>query len=106
MPYSASASRQSLLAYCLPRSLWKITPACLLGWRLNHAMRSASMTMSRVRSKRRLQPITWRLNRSITTARNNPPSSVAMYLMSPARTLSGSLTVNSRLSRLGAIGRS
>ena len=29
-----------------------------------------------------------------------------MYVMSPAQTLSGSLTVNSRLSRLGAIGRS
>ena len=56
---------------------------------------TASMTMSRVMSNRRLHPITWRLNRSITTARNNQPSSVAMYVMSPAQTLSGSLTVNS-----------
>ena len=52
------------------------------------------------------QPTTWRLNRSITTARNSQPSSVAMYVMSPTQTLSGSLTVNSRFSTLGEIGRS
>jgi hypothetical protein len=78
MPYALSTSRKSLLAYWMPRSLWKITPACLLGWRLNHAMRSASMTMSRAHVPRSDQPTTWRLNRSITTARNSQPSSVAM----------------------------
>ena len=69
-------------------------------------MRSASMTMPRDMSWRRLQPITWRLNRSTTTARNSHPPSVAIYAMSPARNLSGSLTVNSRFRRLGAIGSS
>ena len=38
-------------------------------------MRSASMTMLPAMSNRRLQPITWRLNRSITTARNSQSSS-------------------------------
>jgi len=38
-------------------------------------------------------------------ARNSQPSSVEMYVMSPAQTLSGSVTVNSRLSRFGAMGR-
>ena len=36
---------------------------------LNQAMRSASMTMFDVMSSRSDQPTTWRLNRSITTAR-------------------------------------
>ena len=58
MPYSVSASRKSLLAYWLPLSLWKISPAFLLGCRLNQAMRSASMAMSLAMSWRRLQPIT------------------------------------------------
>ena len=78
MPYSLSTSRKSLLAYWLPRSLWNISPAVLPGWRLNQAIRRASMTMSRVMSSRRLQPTTWRLNRSITTASNSQPSSVWM----------------------------
>jgi hypothetical protein len=78
MPYSARTSRKSSLAYWLPLSLWKISPACLPGWRLNQAMRSASTTMSRVMSSRSDHPTTWRLNRSITTARNSQPSSVAM----------------------------
>jgi hypothetical protein len=78
IPCAVSTSRKSLLAYWLPLSLCKISLACLLGWRLNHTMRSASMTMSRVMSWRRLQPITCRLNRSMTTARNSHPSSVAM----------------------------
>src|SRR6218665_236712 len=78
MPHWASTSLKSSLAYWLPRSLWKISPACLRGWRLNQAMRTASMTMSRVMSWRSDQPTTWRLNRSITTASNSQPSSVAM----------------------------
>ena len=44
--------------------------------------------------------------RSITTARNSPPSSVWMQVMSPAQTPSGAATLNCRSSRLGAIGRS
>jgi hypothetical protein len=77
-PYSASTSRKSLLAYWLPRPPWEIGPACWLGWRLNHAMRSASMTTSRFMCWRDLQPITLRLNRSVTIARSSRPSSVAM----------------------------
>ena len=45
--YAASRNRW------LPRSLWNSTPACLPGWRLNQAMRNASMTMLEVMSSRR-----------------------------------------------------
>jgi hypothetical protein len=31
MPYALSTSWKSWLAYWLPRSLWKINPACLCG---------------------------------------------------------------------------
>jgi len=31
MPHLVRTSRKSLLAYWLPRLLWKISPACLLG---------------------------------------------------------------------------
>ena len=41
-------------------------------------MRSAAMTISRVMSSRNDHPTTWRLKRSITTAKNSQPSSVAM----------------------------
>jgi hypothetical protein len=63
----------------------------------------SSRTMFDVVSSRRDQPTTWRLYKSITTAKNNQPLSVAIYVMSPTQTLSGSATVNSRLSRFGEI---
>ena len=62
------------------------------------------MTMLDVTWSRSEQPITWRLNRSFTTASNSQLSSVALYVMSPTQTLSGSTPVNSRLSRLSKIG--
>jgi len=89
-----------------PVAMEEQSPPSLPGWRLNHAIRSASMTMSRVMSWRSLQPGTWRLDRSMTTAGNSHPSSVAMKMMSPAQTVSGSATLSCRSSRLGAIGRS
>ena len=46
--------------------------------RLNHAMRSASVTRLACMCGCMLQPTTWRLNRSITAARYSQPSSVAM----------------------------
>ena len=73
---------------------------------LNQAMRSASMRMLELMSSRRDQPTTWRMNRSITTVRNNQSSPVAIYVMSPTHTRSGSVTVNSRLSRFGEMVRS
>jgi len=78
MPWSLSTALKSSLAYWLPRSLWKINPAYLPGLRLNQAISRASMTKSRCMSGRIDQPSTLRLNRSITTAKNNQPSSVAM----------------------------
>src|SRR5437867_1901979 len=60
----------------LPRSLWKIRPDA--GCRRNQAMRSASLTSSVLMCGFIDQPTTWRLNRSITTARYSQPSSVAM----------------------------
>ena len=62
--------------YWLPRSEWKIKPGA--GWRLNRAMRSASVTRLACMCGCMLQPTTWRLNRSITAARYSQPSSVAM----------------------------
>jgi hypothetical protein len=47
MPYSVSLAVMAWLAYWLPRSLWKTTPAP--GLRRNQAIVSASMTMSAVR---------------------------------------------------------
>ncbi len=77
MPYVVSTSRQSLLAYWLPRSLWKINPASLLGWRLNHAMRSASMTISRVMSaRRRVERRVWR---SCSRRRANAPTCSGLW---------------------------
>jgi hypothetical protein len=46
MPYSVSWAAIAWLAYWLPRSLWKITPAA--GLRRNQAIVSASVTMSAV----------------------------------------------------------
>ena len=40
MSYSLRTSLKSRLVYWLPRSLWKISQACLPGWRLNQAMHS------------------------------------------------------------------
>lgn len=74
MPYSVSARWKSSLQYWLPRSLWKITPGS--GLRRNQAMRRASMTNSRFMCGFIDQPTTWRLNRSMTTARYSQPSSV------------------------------
>jgi len=58
MPYSWSTPLKAPLACWLPRSLWNSTPVCLSGWRLNQAMRSASMTMLDVMSSRSDQPTT------------------------------------------------
>src|SRR5271155_3222189 len=52
------------------------------------------------------QPTTLRLNKSITTARNSQPSSVATYVMSPVRAALGPAGVKLRFNRFGAIGRS
>lgn len=41
-----------VFAAVLPAVAVEDRPTCLPGWRLNHAMRSASMTMSRVMSLR------------------------------------------------------
>src|SRR3954471_2565340 len=46
MPYSPSLAHMVWLAYWLPRSLWKMIP--LPGLRRNHAIVSASVTMSAV----------------------------------------------------------
>src|ERR1017187_2968057 len=78
MPCSLSTWLKSSLAYWLPRSLWKISPVSLPGLRLNQAISRASITRLRCISGRIDQPTTLRLNRSITTARNSQPSSVAM----------------------------
>jgi hypothetical protein len=78
VPHSLSNLLNSWLAYWLPRSLWKINPASRSGQRKNQASRRASITSSLVICSRSDQPTIRRLNRSMTTARNNHPSSVAM----------------------------
>src|SRR6266704_3762719 len=103
MPHFRSRQLNSWLAYWLPRSLWKIGPAFLLGLRRNQAISSASMTRLLCISDCIDQPTTWRLNRSITTARNSQPSLVWIYVMSPAHTWLGADTVKLRFKRLGAI---
>ena len=80
-----------------------MTPAS--GARLNHAMRSASVTRELCTCGCMRQPTTWRLNRSSTTARYSQPSSVAMYVLSHVHTWLGALAVKSRCSRLGAMDR-
>src|SRR5664280_1775311 len=105
MPCSLSTSLKSSLAYWLPRSLWKISPASLPGLRLNQAISRASITRLRCISGRIDQPTTLRLNRSITTARNNQPSAVAIYVTSPTHAWLGAATMNLRSSTLGATGR-
>src|SRR5471032_2613397 len=78
IPQSFSSLLNSWLAYWLPRSLWKISPALRSGQRRNQAIRSASITISLVICSSSDQPTIRRLNRSMTTARNNHPSSVEM----------------------------
>ena len=76
MPYSASLAAIAWLAYWLPRSLWKRTPAP--GLRRNQAIVSASVTMSAVMRGLIDQPTISRLNRSSTMARYSQPSPVWM----------------------------
>src|SRR5664279_2071897 len=102
MPCSLSTSLKSALAYWQPRSLWKINPAFLPGLRLNQAISRASITRLRCISGRIDQPTTLRLNRSITTARNNQPSAVAIYVTSPTHAWLGAATMNLRSSTFGA----
>jgi hypothetical protein len=52
------------------------------------------------------QPTALRLNKSMTNARNNQPSSVSMYVMSPVHAWLGPGGVKLRFTRFGAIGRS
>jgi hypothetical protein len=67
MLQSFNASWNSPLHYWLPRSLWNSTPGS--GQRRHHAMASASLTRLVCMCGYRLQPTTWRLNRSMTAAR-------------------------------------
>lgn len=71
MPYPASSVRKSWLGDSLPRSLLKIRPASVTGWRLNQAMRCALLAFPHAMSWRSDQPAARRLNRAITTARNS-----------------------------------
>ena len=74
------------------------------GRRRNQAMCSASMTSSRLMCGCIDQPTTWRLNKSMITARYSQPSSVATYVMSLVHTTSGTCGLNCRSRRFGATG--
>ena len=67
------------------------------------AMRSAERASSVSMRSDIAQPTTRREYRSSRTARNNQPSVVAMYVMSPASTRLGARTVKLRSKRLGAM---
>src|SRR5664279_3378753 len=75
------------------------------GLRSNQAISRASITSWRCISGRIDQPTTLRLNRSITTARNNQPSALAIYVTSPTHAWLGAATMNLRSSTFGATGR-
>ena len=85
------------LQYGLPRSEWKTKPGG--GWRLNHAIRNASVTRLACMC---VQPTTWRLNGPITVARYSQPPSVAMQLMSLLQARSGALGLKSPANRFGS----
>jgi len=72
-PCSLRTSLKSSLAYWLPRSLWKSSPAFLPGWRANQAISSASITKLRCISGRIDQPTILRLNKPVTVAAYSRP---------------------------------
>ena len=72
----------------------------------NEALRIAAATNELCICGGMLQPTTWRLNRSSTTAGHNQCSSDAMQVMSSVQTGSGALAVKLRCSRFAAMGRS
>ena len=90
------------LAYCEPRSLWKISPGG--GRRCCTAVSSASQTSSAVIRSRRLQPTTFREKRSMITARYIQPWRVRRYVMSLTQTVFGRAAPKRCSSKFGATG--
>ena len=57
-------------------------------------------------TRHRFQPTTRRQYRLINTCQESHPSMVGMSVISPAQTLSGTVTVNWRSVKVGAVGKS